>query len=94
MNIKTKKPLINKYGLCLNEYKNNINNANVYFKRATGKSPEMEVSKAMARFVKKKISKNDKILDVGCASGHFYRSLKKKYHQIFFILVVIHIKSL
>ena len=78
MNIKTKKPLINKYGLCLNEYKNNTNNANIYFKRAIGKFPEMEVSKAMAGLIQKKISKNEKILDVGCASGHFYRSLKKK----------------
>ncbi len=84
MNIKTKKPLINKYGLCLNEYKNNTNNANIYFKRAIGKFPEMEVSKAMAGFIQKKISKNEKILDVGCASGHFYRSLKKKITWNFF----------
>ena len=45
----------------------------------------MEVSKAMALFVKKKIFKNDKILDVGCASGHFYRSLKKKDIIKFFL---------
>ena len=83
MSTKTKKPIINKYGLCLNEYKNNINNANVYYRRAIGKSPEMEVSKAMAEFVKRKISKNEKILDVGCASGHFYRSLKKKISSNF-----------
>jgi hypothetical protein len=45
--------------LCLNEYKNNNNNAKVYFDRATGKSPEMEVSKAMANFLDQKTKKND-----------------------------------
>ena len=62
-------------GLCLNEYKNNFNNAKVYFNRSIGKSPEMETSKALADLLKK-IKNNDKILDVGCATGHFYRSLK------------------
>ena len=50
-----KKAMIDKYGLCLNEYKNNNNNAKVYYDRATGKSPEMEVSKAMANFLEKKV---------------------------------------
>ena len=82
MNIKNK-PSIDKYGLCLNEYKDNVNNANVYFKRAIGKFPEMETSKAMAKILNKEVIKGDKILDVGCASGHFLRSLnrviKKKF---------------
>jgi hypothetical protein len=63
----SKKSIINKYGLCLNEYKNNINNANVYFKRAIGSSPEMEVSIAMANILRKKIKNYDNILDIGCA---------------------------
>ena len=65
------KPIIDKYGLCLNEYKNNKNNANVYYKRAIGKFPEMETSKAMAKIIKKILVNEDKILDVGCGSGHF-----------------------
>ena len=44
-----------KYGLCLEEYTNNYNNAKVYYNRAVGKSPEMEVSKAMAKIIKKYI---------------------------------------
>ena len=81
---KTKKSKIDNYGLCLNEYKNNINNANVYFKRSIGKSPEMETSKAMASIISNNIKNNQKILDVGCATGHFYRSLKKKINKNFY----------
>ena len=79
-----KKSIIDRHGLCLNEYKNNKNNAKVYYNRAIGKSPEMETSKAMANFVNQKIYPNNKILDVGCATGHFYRSLKKKIKKKFF----------
>lgn len=75
---------LDKYGLCLEEYTNNKNNAQVYYNRAIGKSPEMEVSKALAKLVKKIISKDEKILDVGCACGHYYRSLKKKIKKNFF----------
>ena len=50
-----KKSKIDEYGLCLNEYENNFNNAKIYFDRATGKSPEMEVSKAIANILKPKI---------------------------------------
>tara|TARA_Y100000816_G_C26066700_1_gene560641 strand:+ start:610 stop:1422 length:813 start_codon:yes stop_codon:yes gene_type:complete len=80
----SKNSIIDKYGLCLNEYKNNINNAKVYFDRAIGKSPEMEVSKAMTNIIKPFIKENDTILDVGCASGHFYRSIKKRVKKNFF----------
>jgi len=79
----SKSSKIDKYGLCSNEYKNNKNNADVYFKRAIGASPEMEVSKAMAKILKRHVKKDDKILDVGCASGHFYRSLKKRIKKNF-----------
>ena len=79
-----KRSKIDKYGLCLNEYENNFNNAKVYFDRATGKKPEMEVSKAMANILKNKIKKNDHLLDVGCACGHYYRSIKKKVNKNFF----------
>lgn len=80
----SKKSKIDAHGLCLNEYENNFNNAKVYFDRATGKKPEMEVSKAIANLIKKKIKNNDSILDVGCASGHYYRSIKKRVNKNFF----------
>ena len=79
-----KQSKIDRHGLCLNEYKKNYNNAKVYFDRATGKSPEMEVSKAMANIVKKKINSDNKIRDVGCACGHFYRSIKKRVKKKFY----------
>ena len=53
----SKRSKIDKHGLCLNEYENNFNNAKVYFDRATGRKPEMEVSKAMANILKNKIKK-------------------------------------
>ena len=79
-----KKSKIDKYGLCTNEYDKNYNNAKVYFDRATGKKPEMEVSKAIADIIKTKVKANDHILDVGCACGHYYRSIKKKVNKNFF----------
>lgn len=84
--IKKKKlsPQIDKYGLCLNEYQSNYNNAEVYYNRAIGKFPEMETSKALSKIIKKFIKRNDKVADIGCASGHFYRSLKKRIKKNFF----------
>lgn len=84
MKNKSKKPSINKYGLCINEYVDNKNNANVYYKRAVGLSPEMETSKAIANILKKKVNIGNSILDVGCGSGHYYRSLKNRIKKPFF----------
>jgi len=75
---------LDKFGLCLEEYTNNKNNAQVYYNRAIGKSPEMEVSKALAKIVKKIIKKDNKVLDVGCACGHYYRSLRREIKNNFF----------
>jgi ubiquinone/menaquinone biosynthesis C-methylase UbiE len=75
---------LDKFGLCLEEYTTNKNNAQVYYNRAIGKSPEMEVSKALARLVGKILRKDQKILDVGCACGHYYRSLKNEIKVNFF----------
>tara|TARA_X000001036_G_C20561608_1_gene758708 strand:+ start:150 stop:917 length:768 start_codon:yes stop_codon:yes gene_type:complete len=46
-------------------------------KRLKKQLPEMEASKQVARIIKKIYKKNNKILDFGCAAGHFYNSLKK-----------------
>ncbi len=70
---------VNKYGNCLEEYKDNKNNAEIYYKRAIGKLPEMEVSKALAKIISKKIKSNQSILDVGCGCGHYYRSFKREF---------------
>jgi ubiquinone/menaquinone biosynthesis C-methylase UbiE len=75
---------LDKFGLCLEEYTNNKNNAQVYYNRAIGKSPEMEVSKALAKIVKKIIKIDYKILDVGCACGHYYRSLIREIKKNFY----------
>ena len=75
---------LDKFGLCLEEYTNNKNNAQIYYNRAIGKSPEMEVSKALAKIVKKIIKKDQKVLDVGCACGHYYRSLRREIKNNFF----------
>lgn len=75
---------LDKFGLCLEEYTSNKNNAQVYYNRAIGKSPEMEVSKALAKIVKRIIKKDYRILDVGCACGHYYRSLKKEIKNNFY----------
>ena len=88
----SKRSGIDKHGLCLNEYENNFNNAKVYFDRATGRKPEMEVSKAMANILKNKIKKDDHVSDVGCACGHYYRSIKKRVNRNFFYTEQTHIK--
>ena len=74
---------LDKFGLCLEEYTANKNNAKVYFNRAIGKAPEMEVSKALSLILKQNVKDNNKILDVGCACGHFYRSLAKRIKKNF-----------
>ena len=40
--------------------------------------------KALSLIMKKLIKSNDKVLDVGCAYGHFYRSLLKRVNKKFF----------
>ena len=67
---------LNKFG----QHKEEANKVNVrtYYNRAIGKTPEMETSKAIAKILKKIVKKDYKVLDVGCACGHFYRSLKRE----------------
>jgi ubiquinone/menaquinone biosynthesis C-methylase UbiE len=47
----------------------------LFKKRATGELPEMESSKAIAKLLKGSILKNYRVLDAGCGSGHYLRSL-------------------
>ena len=47
----------------------------LFYKRAIGELPEMESSKALAKVVKGLITEDDLIVDVGCGSGHYLRSL-------------------
>ncbi|MFM7987243.1 MAG: class I SAM-dependent methyltransferase, partial [Candidatus Fonsibacter sp.] len=51
--------------------------ADLHYLRAIGKVPEMESSKAMAKFIERFISAGDSILDVGCSAGHYLFSLFK-----------------
>jgi 2-polyprenyl-3-methyl-5-hydroxy-6-metoxy-1,4-benzoquinol methylase len=46
-------------------------------KRVVGKLPEMEASKQLKEIIKKIYKPNHKILDFGCAAGHYLKTLKK-----------------
>ena len=48
------------------------------YRRATGELREMESSKAAARRMRALTRPDDTILDVGCAAGHYLRSLKNQ----------------
>jgi SAM-dependent methyltransferase len=50
----------------------------LFFARATGELPEMESSKAAAQRVAALAKQGDRLLDVGCGVGHYYRSLKER----------------
>lgn len=47
----------------------------LFYKRAVGKLPEMESSRAVAKHVAKLVKGNYMILDVGCGAGHYLVSL-------------------
>ncbi len=47
------------------------------FKRVKKKLPEMECAKQLREILGKIYKKKMEVLDVGCASGHYYNSLKK-----------------
>lgn len=57
--------------------------AQVFYRRAVGDLPEMESSKALARLLEPRVHSGDAILDVGCGSGHYLRSLQKTLSQPF-----------
>jgi SAM-dependent methyltransferase len=47
------------------------------YERVVGKLPEMECAKQLASLVKDVYQEPMTVLDVGCAGGHYYNSLKK-----------------
>jgi len=48
----------------------------LFYKRATGQSPEMESSKSISKLIKEFYSPADSLLDVGCGAGHYLKSLR------------------
>lgn len=48
-----------------------------FVKRIKGELPEMESSKALAKTLKDEVNEYNKILDVGCGTGHYLASLLK-----------------
>jgi ubiquinone/menaquinone biosynthesis C-methylase UbiE len=53
------------------------------YKRAVGELPEMESSKAVARILQGWIQPDHCILDVGCGSGHYLKSLHREINTPF-----------
>ena len=51
-------------------------------KRIKKQLPEMEASKQLVKILKTKYKRGDKVLDFGCAAGHFYLSLKRLDNKI------------
>lgn len=50
----------------------------LFFKRATGESEEMESSKALCQVLSKYYQKGMKVADIGCGGGHYLRSLRQR----------------
>lgn len=50
----------------------------LFFKRATGDTPEMESSKAAAAQVRSILNKHDTVIDIGCGAGHYLYSLRSR----------------
>ena len=50
-----------------------------FYNRIKGDLPEMESSKALAKFLKNEIVEGDNILDVGCGAGHYLKSLLAEF---------------
>jgi ubiquinone/menaquinone biosynthesis C-methylase UbiE len=48
----------------------------LFYKRATGQSPEMQSSGAASRVIKEFYTGKETLLDVGCGAGHYLKSLR------------------
>ena len=47
------------------------------YQRVTGELPEMESTKQLVDLISQVYASGMKILDVGCAAGHYYNGLKR-----------------
>jgi len=72
-----------KFNQCYDVSEKNVDYLNVSIRRSKGKLPDMEVAKAYSKIISKTKLKNFSILDVGCLTGHFYRTFKKRIRQKF-----------
>lgn len=69
---------LKKYNQCLVVSKKNTAYLNVSIKRSKGLLPDMEVAKAYSKIISDTKIKNFSLLDVGCLTGHFYKTFKSK----------------
>lgn len=72
-----------KYNQCYEISARNVDYLKVSIKRSTGKLPDMEVAKAYSNIISKTKLKNFSLLDVGCLTGHFFYTFKKKIKNNF-----------
>ena len=72
-----------KYNQCFDICERNSQYLKLSIDRSKGKLPEMEVAKAYSKIISQLKLKNFSILDVGCLTGHFYLSLKKRINKKF-----------
>lgn len=71
------------YNQCLNVSENNYKYLKLSRDRAKGIIQEMEVAKAYSKIMKKDIKRNSKLIDIGCLSGHFLYSFRKRLNKSF-----------
>lgn len=72
-----------KYNQCYDISEKNTDYLNVSIKRSKGKLPDMEVAKAYSDIINKIKINNFSLLDVGCLTGHFFHTFKKKLKKKF-----------
>mgnify|MGYP001440383538 CR=1 FL=1 len=72
-----------KYNQCFDICERNSQYLKLSIDRSKGKLPEMEVAKAYSKIISQLKLKNFSILDVGCLTGHFYFSFKKRINKKF-----------
>ena len=70
-----------KYGMCLSDYQKNKEYMNLSKKRSLGKIPEPEHAKATAKIISKLYNKKFSLLDIGCQTGHFFRTFNRVFKK-------------
>ncbi len=72
-----------KYNQCFDICERNSQYLKLSIDRSKGKLPEMEVAKAYSKIISQLKLNDFSILDVGCLTGHFYFSFKKRIKKKF-----------